>query len=141
MFLESLVYASILGLLVGGLTGLFLTPQGVIINHSKTTALVLNLGSGVYEELFFRLMFISGVVLLVKKNVTNVLVVYASAVFLSALAFSLFHYLAYFNEPFQVNSFLFRFFAGLVFAIIFIFRGYGIAAYSHSLYNIFLMFR
>ena len=141
MFLESLIYGSLLGLAVGSLTGVLLTPQDISFNQSKINSLVLNLGAGIYEEFVFRFLLITGIFWIFKKALINKFVIYSGAFLVSSLLFSFFHYLEPFNEPFQVNSFLFRFIAGSVFSIIFIFRGYGIAAYSHSLYNILLMFR
>jgi hypothetical protein len=57
------------------------------------------------------------------------------------VVFAYFHYLDFFSETLAWNSFVFRLFAGTAFSLIFIFRGLGIAAYTHSLYNVFLMFR
>lgn len=141
MFLESLIYGSLLGLIVGGLTGVLLNPQGIYVNQSKINLLILNLGAGIYEEFVFRFFLLSAIFLILKRVIRNKLIIYSGAILLSSALFSFFHYLQLFNEPFQVSSFLFRFIAGGVFSIIFIFRGYGIAAYSHSLYNILLMFR
>jgi len=141
MFLESLIYGSLLGLVVGSLTGVLLSPQDIHLNQLKINALVLNLGAGIYEEFVFRFLLITGIFWVLKKAVKNKFLIYLCALLLSSLLFSFFHYLEPFNEPFQVNSFLFRFIAGSVFSIIFIFRGYGIAAYSHFLYNVLLMFR
>lgn len=141
MFLESLIYGALLGLVVGSLTDVSLGAREILFNQSKINSLVLSLGAGIYEEFVFRFLLITGIFWILNKTLRNKFVIYSIAFFLSSLFFSLFHYLELFNEPFQVNSFLFRFTAGSVFAIIFIFRGYGIAAYSHSLYNILLMFR
>ena len=93
------------------------------------------------KSLFFRFVLLSCVIFLLRKVIKNRLIIYSGAILLSSSLFSFFHYLEPFNESFQVDSFLFRFIAGGVFSSIFIFRGYGIAAYSHSLYNILLMFR
>lgn len=141
MFLESLIYGALLGLVVGSLTDVSLGAREILFNQSKINSLVLSLGAGIYEEFVFRFLLITGIFWILKNTLRNKFVIYSIAFFLSSLFFSLFHYLELFNEPFQVNSFLFRFTAGSVFAIIFIFRGYGISAYSHSLYNILLMFR
>jgi len=141
MFLESLIYGSLLGLAVGSLTGVLLTPQDISFNQSKINSLVLNLGAGIYEEFVFRFLLITGIFWILKTAVKNKFVIYSCAFLVSSILFSFFHYLEPFNEPFQVNSFLFRFVAGSVFSIIFIFRGYGIVAYTHFLYNILLMFR
>ncbi len=130
-----------MGLVVGTLTEVSLGAREILFSQSKINSLVLSLGAGIYEEFVFRFLLITGIFWILRKMHRNKFVIYSIAFFLSSLFFSLFHYLELFNEPFQVNSFLFRFTAGSVFAIIFIFRGYGIAAYSHSLYNILLMFR
>ncbi|MFQ5770542.1 MAG: type II CAAX prenyl endopeptidase Rce1 family protein [bacterium] len=142
MFCESLSYALIFGIMVGGVTKFFLTQESVGFNYSRISALVINIGSGVYEEFFFRFLFITGFVALFKKYFhVNRYIIYTSVIVLSSLLFAFFHYLNYFNEPLRWDSFYFRFFAGVAFAILFLMRGYGITAYTHSLYNILLMFR
>lgn len=141
MFLESLIYGALLGLVAGSITDLLLAPQDIHFNQSRINSLVLNIGAGIYEEFVFRFLLITGILWILKRAVANKFIIYAGSLLLSSLLFAFFHYLEPFSEPFQVNSFLFRFIAGSVFSIIFIFRGYGIAAYSHSFYNIFLMFR
>lgn len=142
MFLESLLYAAFLGLIIGGITDLFLILQKVTFNKNMVDTLVMSLGSGVYEEFIFRFLLVSGILLVFDKmGIENRYAKYATAIVLSAVVFSLFHYLNYFGESFQTGSFLFRFFAGVMFAVLFLFRGLGITTYTHSLYNIFLMFR
>ncbi len=142
MFLESILYALVFGLIVGRVTELFLTTENIEINHTRVSALIVNIGSGVYEEFFFRFLFLTCFVLVFKKHMNELRnIIYAVGIILGSLIFAFFHYLDYFNEPFLWNSFYFRFFAGVMFSIIFINRGFGIAAFTHSLYNIFLMFR
>ncbi|NIR51966.1 CPBP family intramembrane metalloprotease [candidate division KSB1 bacterium] len=141
MVLESLGYALILGLFVGSLTGLFLNQSRAVLDPNKAAALIINLGSGVYEEFIFRFMLISAVALLLKKIGPNEYLSYSIAVIVSSLLFSYAHHLAIFNEPLSFSSVVFRFFAGVAFSVLFIFRGYGITACTHSMYNVFLMFR
>lgn len=142
MFLESLFYALFLGIVVGSFTGFFLVQQDVSVNQSMVNTLVVHLGAGVYEEFFFRLLFISGVVMVFKKWFNKQSsTAYPVAILTGSLLFACLHYLDIFNEPFHLDSFLFRFFAGVAFSFLFIFRGYGICAYSHSLYNVLLLFR
>lgn len=140
--LESLFYALLLGLFVGKVTGLFLQQYSGKWDQTKIATLVMNLGSGIYEECFFRLLLVTGLVLFL-NNVTSQrrYVSYSIAIIVSSLIFAYSHHLSVFNEPLNYPALLFRFFAGIVFAFLFIFRGYGIAAYTHSFYNIFLMFR
>ena len=142
MFLESLFYALLFGIVVGGFTGFFLVQQKVHMNQSLVNLLVVHLGAGVYEEFFFRLLFISGTVIFFRKAFNKELSTsYPVAILLGSLLFACFHYLEIFDQPFHLDSFLFRLFAGVVFSFLFIFRGYGICAYTHSLYNVLLLFR
>ncbi len=67
----------------------------------------------------------------------------AAAVLLSAVLFSAHHYVGIntaeifsYEEKFQLGSFIFRTIAGIYFAIIFRYRGYGIAAGAHIAYDI-----
>jgi hypothetical protein len=60
------------------------------------------------------------------------------AALLAALAFSAFHYIGPYGDPWEIPSFLFRFLAGLVFSVLFLLRGFGIAAWTHALYDVFL---
>lgn len=142
MFLESVAYAIVFGLVLGGLMTIFFSINNVEIDQAKVASFVKNLGSGVYEELFFRLFFISGFIYLMKYLVNNYQrLLYFFAVTLSSIFFALFHHLDIFNEPFQWQLFVFRMIAGAAFSVLFVFRGYGITAYTHTFYNLFLMFR
>jgi membrane protease YdiL (CAAX protease family) len=54
--------------------------------------------------------------------------------------FSAFHYIGPFGDPLQLPSFTFRFIAGLILTGLYLARGYGITAYTHSLYDLWLTF-
>ncbi len=142
MVLESVFYAACLGVAVNWMTVPFLNATLRHTNEYNVTEFVIGLGSGVYEELVFRLLFISIIGLSLRRFVRNSrLLVYAIAVLVSSLTFALFHYLTVFTDSFRASLFAFRFGAGVVFSALFLLRGYGIAAYTHSLYNVFLLFR
>lgn len=100
------------------------------------------LGAGIYEELLFRLMMIPLLAWTFRqvgfKQKTSII----SAIIISSLVFSAAHYrfLTPGGEYFDWYSFLFRFFAGLFFAAIFSYRGFGIAAGSHAAYDVILAF-
>jgi len=140
MLLESMFYGAILGILVGAVSGLFLSASG-FFSSERFLQFVINLGAGIYEEFVFRFLLLSGIIFLFAKVFNREMAASAIGVFLSALIFAGFHHLEIFDEPFAWRSFLFRFFAGLLFAGLFLFRGFGVAAYTHSFYNIFLIFR
>lgn len=143
ILLESLIYALIFGLCVGKLTELLLSIAGIEFDREKVAGLVVNLGSGVYEEFLFRVVLLSGIVYFLQRvnAVRQIWPRYVVAILLTSILFAAFHYLKIFGEAVTLESFLFRFFAGLVFSLMFICRGYGVTAYAHSFYNVFLMLR
>ena len=61
------------------------------------------------------------------------------ATIVGAVIFSAFHYVGPFGDPFQLDSFIFRAVAGLLFSALYLLRGFGIAAWSHALYDVILM--
>lgn len=110
-------------------------PMIALSRNSLGALWSLSLGAGVYEELVFRFygcgglrLFIEGL-LGVKRPVSTILIVVVSSVL-----FSLYHYLG--TEHFSAFSFLFRTIAGAYFAIVFLYRGLGLSAGAHAVYDI-----
>ena len=102
------------------------------------TMLVLSLGAGIYEELVFRLV---GLILL-HLLLIDVLRMprkwgYLLMVVITSIVFAQYHYWG--GETFTWRSFVFRTIAGAYFAALFLFRGFGITAFTHSCYDIFLV--
>ena len=60
------------------------------------------------------------------------------AVVITSLLFSAAHYIGPQGDSWQLYSFVFRFLAGGFFAVLFVYRGFGIAAGTHALYDIFV---
>lgn len=150
MFVESALYAVLLGAVASTLTSLLLhgrlplavaagaRPAGVG-SLSLPTQLMVSLGAGIYEELLFRVLLVSGLALLA-RGVLGLPTV-ASGVFaavLGAVIFSLFHYVGRYGDEFTVRSFTFRAVAGLLFSALYLTRGFGITAWSHALYDVLL---
>jgi Type II CAAX prenyl endopeptidase Rce1-like len=99
------------------------------------TRAVLSIGAGVYEELLFRLILITFLnILLVDILRLSLGIAIPLILVISAVMFSLYHYLG--DEPFSLATFLFRTVAGLYFAGLFIFRGFGIDVAAHSAYDL-----
>ena len=94
------------------------------------------IGAGIYEEVLFRL----GLFGLLLYFLRILLVPKIGAVILAALAsallFSAAHHLGSAGEPMETSKFLFRTAAGLLFTVIYLTRGLGIAAGAHAGYNI-----
>lgn len=143
MFIESLFYAVVIGPAIGYFTHILqhsiLLTQSVF-SFSFPQKVMLSLGAGFYEELVFRVILLSGSVFVLhnllkfKKSTAYVL-----AALFSSVLFSAFHYVGPFGEPFEMYSFIFRLLAGLVFAGLYISRGFGIAVYTHTLYDLLII--
>lgn len=143
MFAESFVYALFTGPLVlwvmnamGGQLSLQLGGGG----FGPIDNLKMALGAGIYEELVFRVMILGGLNLLLRKTTKmDGILSWVIAVVVSSLIFSLFHYIGAGGDVFELESFIFRFLAGGLFAVLFACRGFGIAVWTHALYDVFVM--
>jgi membrane protease YdiL (CAAX protease family) len=99
--------------------------------------LTLSVGAGIYEELVFRLVLISMIVIIgvdifhLRRSSVAI-----AAVLLSALAFAVHHHPPIGSDPYNPTNFTFRVAAGVYLAAIFWYRGYGPAAGCHAAYNI-----
>ena len=100
------------------------------------------LGAGVYEEVLFRLILLSVLSWFAQRLGAARRAGLVAAVLLSSLAFAAAHYVGTYGEPVDLANFsfwfsvLFRFLAGIFFGVLFVFRGFGIAAGSHAGYDI-----
>jgi membrane protease YdiL (CAAX protease family) len=147
MLVESAVYALLVGAVVNGLinaTGLSRLLQIHLAAAQPTpglvTKLVMSVGAGLYEEFAFRLVLMGGMFVALHRvggqaRWLSALV----ALVVSSLIFSAVHHMGNMAEPFTLGAFVFRFFAGAVFAALFQFRGFAIAAWTHALYDVWVM--
>lgn len=111
------------------------------ISRSITNRLVCYIGAGIYEELLFRLMLFTAILGLVRIVGGRPAAQMWIAVIASSLLFSAAHYVGRYGDPWALDSFVFRFIAGAFFAVLFYYRGFGIAAGSHALYDVLVGFR
>ena len=102
--------------------------------------IALGIGAGIYEELVFRLILISIMVIvgadLLRLDPKPVALV---AIILSSLMFAAHHHRPIGAESFDASRFLFRAMAGVYLAVIFWYRGYSTAAGTHAAYNVALV--
>lgn len=141
MLLESIALALLFGVVVGGLTAALLgEPPPLALGRG--TLLMLSLGAGIYEELLFRVVLV-GLFAWVGRSVFGFRPVAAgtSATIAGALVFSAFHYIGPYGDPWQVYSFVFRTIAGVFFSALYLTRGFGVTAWTHALYDVFLVLR
>lgn len=138
MILEAGAYAFLLALLLSAFVGALvqiMQPQ-TIDALSTLQKLALSLGAGLYEELFFRVILVSGLLFVFKYFFTKKWVAFTAAIIVAALIFSLVHYIGALGDSFAFGSFLFRFLFGLALNAIYIWRGFGMAAWTHAIYDI-----
>ena len=147
MSAEAAALALVFGVVIGTVTAKLLTPFSIAVAGSGgqadagiATRLMLSLGAGLYEELLFRVLLVSGL-LLIAKRILGLRPALANtfAVGLGALIFSAFHYVGPFGDPLRLDSFLFRTIAGVAFSALYVLRGFGITAWTHALYDVLVL--
>jgi hypothetical protein len=144
MAIESALLAAVFGLVIGLLTARVITTLHLSVpaldQLGVPTALMVSLGAGFYEELLFRVLLVSAL-LIVARRVFGFGPVAAGifATLLGALAFSAVHYIGPLGDQVSTQSFVFRTIAGLAFSGMYVTRGFGITAWAHALYDIFLI--
>ena len=132
---ESTVYAVVVALLVANLVAAVfaVVPPP---DDGLWTQLALSIGAGLYEELVFRVILVGGLALLFRPFFETQSAAYVLAALLGAALFSLVHYLGPLGDPFALPSFTFRFLFGLALNVLFLWRGFGVAAWTHALYDV-----
>ena len=102
--------------------------------------IVMAAGAGFHEEAVFRLLILGGVFRYLKSRKIKPAVSLLIACLLSALLFAGAHHLGPIGEPLTLSVFLFRVMAGLFLGIVYVLRGFAIAVYTHTLYDILVFF-
>jgi len=142
---EAAVLAGIFGFVIGMTTAKLLGSLhalsiGPLAQTSWPTRLMLSLGAGLYEELFFRVLLVTGiaagarVVLGLGRRGSGII-----AAVVGAFIFSAFHYIGPYGDQLQLQSFVFRMLSGLAFSALYLVRGFGITAWTHAMYDAFLL--
>lgn len=145
MLLESAVLAVAFGFVVGLVTAQLLGVLPVLAlaqtnQLSWLQQLTVSLGAGLYEELLFRVLLVSalaGVAKVVFGWHPKAAGIFATLI--GALIFSAFHYIGAYGDTLGVQSFVFRAVGGVFFSALFLMRGFGIVAWTHALYDVFLL--
>lgn len=111
---------------------------------SRFSGAVMSLGAGFYEELTFRVLVYGGGValLLFLFNVTSAVKKFLFRLVWAVLAaciFSGWHYVGALSDAFDLATFSFRAICGLVFTLIYQFRGFAPAVWTHALYDLWVL--
>ena len=133
MIFESFFWSIILFLILS--QGQLLLAKGLA--KLLIQQIVLSIGSGIFEEFVFRVILVSGLALIVglfckKQYILKILI----SIIIAAVIFSAFHFIGEYADIPKTSLFILRFVAGVILGYIYILRGFGIAAYSHSFYNL-----
>jgi membrane protease YdiL (CAAX protease family) len=112
--------------------------MGILDSLATITAY---LGAGIYEELLFRLMLLGATIRLLRWLRVGPRASTLGAILATSLLFSAAHYVPPFGSPLQWTfefwfTFLFRLLAGVFFAVLFLYRGFGVAAGTHAGYDV-----
>jgi hypothetical protein len=149
MLAESAALAALFGVVVGLTTAKllgslhalsFALATGPLEHTSWSTRLMLSLGAGLYEELFFRVLLVTALaagarlVFGFEQRASGIV-----AAIVGAVIFSACHYIGPFGDAFAIQSFSFRLLSGLAFSGLYLTRGFGITAWTHALYDSFLL--
>jgi membrane protease YdiL (CAAX protease family) len=98
------------------------------------------LGAGIYEELLFRVLLVGGLAVFARRVLGwRPMPAGVLAALVGAMIFSAFHYIGPYGDPFSLPTFVFRLIAGLLFSAMYLVRGFGITAWTHALYDVFLI--
>lgn len=145
MLLESLGFSVVLLILVQ-FQGKLMDMSGIALAMSEeagvtshpTTRLIGYFGAGIYEELLFRLLLLPLSTRIARTLGATPRISLLAGILVTSLLFSAAHYRVFTSagEVFDWFSFSFRFLAGIFFAILFTFRGFGITVGAHTLYDI-----
>ena len=140
MLAEAFTYAMVVSVIIGVFlkTVLFFTESS-FSSMSNLQMIALSLGAGLYEELFFRVILVGILLVRFQSFFKKQNPAYIAAILIAALLFSAVHYIGDYGDIFTLSSFLFRFLFGIALNLIYVIRGFGMAAWTHALYDIFVV--
>jgi len=134
---ESTLYA----LTLGGLILIVLDELSLLGPSAEVSGLfaraVASAGAGLWEEFLFRLLLLSLILVALQRafSLPKPLAAFV-AIAISSFAFAAAHHVA--GEPLDLFAFAYRTTAGLVFAALFMARGFAVAAWTHAAYDFYV---
>jgi hypothetical protein len=138
---EGVVYALLMRLVGSWVVGSMFA--GKVALHGLP-AVVMSLGAGFYEELTFRLVlfgvgsWVLRTVFFAKGTLRGAIMTWVWAL-ACATVFSAAHYAGPLGDHFDAKSFVFRAVLGMLLTVIFVFRGFAAAVWTHALYDVWVM--
>ena len=138
MFAECLAFSLVLGVLLQSILRLGGLSSGGP-GSGLMQNLALSVGAGLFEEIIFRVILLNLLFLLLSPLLKKKVVTAVVSVLLASFLFSLSHYVGSMADTWQLYSFMFRWAAGLLFTVLYFVRGFAITAYTHALYDIWVL--
>ena len=138
MFAECLTFSLVLGVVLQSILRLGGLSSGGP-GSGLMQNLALSIGAGLFEEIIFRVILLNLLFLLLSPLFKKKLVAAVFSVLLASFLFSLSHYVGTMADTWQLYSFMFRWVAGLLFTVLYFVRGFAITAYTHALYDIWVL--
>ena len=138
MFAETFAYSLVLGVALQSILRL----SGLAAGGPGNGALqnfALSLGAGLFEEIIFRVLLLNLLFYLLSYVFKNKVTTAVIAVLAASFLFSLSHYVGSMADSWQLYSFMFRWIAGMLFTVLYFIRGFAITAYTHALYDIWVL--
>ena len=137
MFIEGIFFGLLLVFILNGFS---------VFNYSQQNYFLIDysfmfyscLGAGIWEEILFRYLLLSSLIKVFKKIIDKYSSIILS-IFISALLFSMFHYIGSLGDVFNIYTFIVRFVGGIYLGIIYLYRGLGISMISHIIYDFILV--
>jgi membrane protease YdiL (CAAX protease family) len=156
MLLESLVFGFMLVLVAGWQGRLFAGGLAACAADAAdggeplAAVVIAYLGAGIYEEVFFRLLLLSGAASVCRwaglswraSWVTGALatsLLFAAAHYRLDVTLLGWHFATGHGEIFAWSTFVFRLLAGLTFSALFVLRGFGVTVGTHAAYDLFTL--
>lgn len=140
MLVESSFYALVMGSIIlfilNRVAGL--VPGLAIGEPGALDVVVISAGAGFHEELIFRVIVMGGMAWLL-TGLTGPRRAWIIALVLSSVLFSLAHHLGPVGEPFAFAPFIYRTLAGAFFALVYQVRGFAVAAWTHAIYDVYVL--
>lgn len=141
IILESTIYSILFAFITSGFTQWLMSPmmfaQEVHNESNLVMELVLSLGAGLYEELFFRVLLVGGLAFVLRLAFPKAKVLmYILAAVVGAIAFSAIHHFGNMGDPWELGVFVYRAIGGLIFNAVFLIRGFAVVAWAHAIYDV-----
>lgn len=138
MFAECLAFSLVLGVVLQSILRLGGLSSGGP-GSGLMQNLALSVGAGLFEEIIFRVILLNLLFLLLSPLLKKKVVAAVISVLLASFLFSLSHYVGTMADTWNLYSFMFRWAAGLLFTVLYFVRGFAITAYTHALYDIWVL--